>query len=99
LPKITILRSSFPSKVISKCCNLSMDWDSVKGFSASITHYIMIDQRSFLTSPKFSSRLGGLPPLQTPKQKGEYPSSDNRRMYIFDRWRRRKSNHFFSNIL
>jgi hypothetical protein len=48
LPKITILRWCFPSK----CCNFSMDWDTVKCFSALVTRYIMIDLGSFLASHK-----------------------------------------------
>ena len=47
LPKITILRWFFPSKLISKCCNFSMDWDRVKGFSALVTRYLMINLGSF----------------------------------------------------
>jgi hypothetical protein len=43
LQKITIFASIFPSKFISKCCNFSRDWDRVKGFSALVTHYLMID--------------------------------------------------------
>jgi hypothetical protein len=38
----------FPSKLISKFCNFSMNWDRVKGFSASVTSYPKIDLRPFL---------------------------------------------------
>jgi hypothetical protein len=47
LPKITILRWFFPSKLISKCCNFSMDWDRVNCFTMLVTHYLMIDLESF----------------------------------------------------
>jgi hypothetical protein len=52
LPKITILRWFFTSKFISKCCNFSMDWGRVKGFSALVTHYLTIDLRSYLAFHK-----------------------------------------------
>jgi hypothetical protein len=45
LPKNHYLRFFFPSKLISKCCNLLMDWDRGKGFSALVTRYLMIDLR------------------------------------------------------
>jgi hypothetical protein len=50
LPKITMLHCFFPSKLISKCCNFSMNWDTcrVKGFSASVTSYPKIELRPFL---------------------------------------------------
>jgi hypothetical protein len=38
----------FPSKLISLCCNFSMDWDRVKGFSAFVTCYLTIVLRPFL---------------------------------------------------
>jgi hypothetical protein len=46
-PKITILHCFFPSKLISKCCNFSMNWDRVKCFSASVISYPKIDLRPF----------------------------------------------------
>jgi hypothetical protein len=52
LPKITILRWFFPSKLILKCCNFLMDWDRVKCFSALVTRYLMIDVGLFLASHK-----------------------------------------------
>jgi hypothetical protein len=39
LPKITILRWVFHQKLISKCCNVSMDWNRIKGFSVLVTRY------------------------------------------------------------
>jgi hypothetical protein len=47
LPKITILRWFSPSKLISKCCNFSMDWDRVKCFSALVTRCLMIEWGHF----------------------------------------------------
>jgi hypothetical protein len=70
LPKITILRWCFPSKLISKCCNISMDWDRVKCFSAFVTRYLMINLGSFIASHKSKIVLamrGTTPPLQTPQ--------------------------------
>jgi hypothetical protein len=43
IAKITILHCFFPSKLISKCYNFSMNWVRVKGFSASVTSYPRID--------------------------------------------------------
>jgi hypothetical protein len=68
LPKITILCEFFPSKLISKCCYFSMDWDRVKCFSALVTHYIMINLGSILASNNskiFLSMRGTTTPLQT----------------------------------
>jgi hypothetical protein len=48
--------------------------------------------------PKFSWRCVGLPPLQTPKQKGAHPPSCNLLMNFFYWGRRRKCDHFFINI-
>jgi hypothetical protein len=42
----------FSIKLISKSCNFSMDWGRVKGFSALVTRYLMIDMGSFLASHK-----------------------------------------------
>jgi hypothetical protein len=50
LPKITILPRFFPLKFISKCCKFSRDWDRVKGFSALVTRYLMINLWSYLAS-------------------------------------------------
>jgi hypothetical protein len=72
LPKITILRLFFPSKLISKCCNFSMDWDS-QMISALVTRYLMIVLGSFLASHKSKILLamrGTAIPLQTPKTQG-----------------------------
>jgi hypothetical protein len=98
LPKITILRWFFPSKFISKCCNFSMD---VKGFSALVARYLMIELGSFLASHKSKMfwRWGGLPPpFKPPKHNGAHPPSANPLMYLLDRGQRRKSAHFFINI-
>jgi hypothetical protein len=73
LPKITILPQFFPSKIISKCCNFSRDWDRVKGFSALVTRYLMIDLGSFLASHKskiFLAMRRTTAPLQTPQTEG-----------------------------
>jgi hypothetical protein len=80
LPKITILHCFFPSKLISKCCNFSMNWDRVKGFSASVTSYPKIDLRPFLAchmSKIFLAMRGTPPPFKPPKQKGAHPPSSN----------------------
>jgi hypothetical protein len=77
LQKITILHCFFLSNLISKCCNLSMNWDR-KGFSVSVTSYHKNDMRSFLTShmSKIFLTMRGTPaPNQTPKQKGAHPPS------------------------
>jgi hypothetical protein len=66
----------FPSKLISKCCNFSMDWDRVKGFSALVTHYLTINLGSFLASHKskiFLTMRGSTSPFKPPKQKGHIP--------------------------
>jgi hypothetical protein len=64
LPKITIFALFFPSKLISKCCNFSMNWDGVKGFSASVTSYLKIDLRPFLAChmSKIFLAMRGTPP-------------------------------------
>jgi hypothetical protein len=84
--------------LISKCCNFSMDWDRVKGFSPLVTRYLMIDQGSFLAPNKskiFLVMTGTTAPLQTPKQKGAHPPSGNPLLYLLDGVRRRKCGHFF----
>jgi hypothetical protein len=59
----------FPPKLISKCCNFSMDWDRVKDFSALVTRY--------LRSPHRQETFGLVrlttDPLQTTKQRGYNP--------------------------
>jgi hypothetical protein len=80
LPKITTLRWFLTSKLISKCCNFSMDSNKVKAFLALVTRYLMICLGHFkpLTILKFSWRWGGLPPpFKHPKQKGARPPSRN----------------------
>jgi hypothetical protein len=70
----------FSSKLISKCCNFSMNWNRVKGFSASVTSYPKINLRPFLAchmSKIFLTMRGNLPPLNPPKHKGAHPPSDN----------------------
>jgi hypothetical protein len=39
LPKSLFCIAFFPSKLISKRCNFSIDWDRVKGFSVLVTLY------------------------------------------------------------
>jgi hypothetical protein len=98
LQKITILRWFFPIKLISKCCNFSMNEDRVKGFTVLVTRYLMVDLGSFLAShsPKFSWRWGGLPlPFKPPKQKGAHPPSGNPLINLLHRKRHGKSCHFF----
>jgi hypothetical protein len=66
----------FPSKFISKCCNFSRDWDRVKGFSALVKRYIMIDLGSFLASHKskiFLAMRGTPPPSNPPNRRGHIP--------------------------
>jgi hypothetical protein len=58
----------FPSKFISKCCI-----EIVKGFSALVTHYLIIDLGSFLASHKskiFLAMRENTAPLQTPQTEG-----------------------------
>jgi hypothetical protein len=76
LPKITILHCFFPSKPISKCCNFSMNWDRVKGFSASVNSYPKIDLRPFLAchmSKIFLAMRGTPPPFKPPNRRGHIP--------------------------
>jgi hypothetical protein len=47
----------FPSKHILKCCDSSMDWERVKGFSALVTYYLLIDLRFILASNKSKPSL------------------------------------------
>jgi hypothetical protein len=96
LPKITILRWFFPSKLISKCCHFSMDWDRVKGFSALVTRYLMIDLGSYLAKSKiFLAMRWTTAPFNPPPKKGAQPHSGNPLMYLLNGGRRRKSGHFF----
>jgi hypothetical protein len=86
LPKTTILRWYFSSKLIPKCCNFSMDCDLAKGFSALVSHYITIDLGSFIVSHKskiFLAMMGTTAPFKPPKQKGAHPSFGNHLMYHF----------------
>jgi hypothetical protein len=77
LPKVTIFHCFFfPSKLISKCCNFSMNWDRVKGFSASVTSYTKIDLRLFLAchmSKIFLAKRGNPPPFKPPNRRGHIP--------------------------
>jgi hypothetical protein len=97
----TILHCFFPSKLSSKCCNFSMNWDRVKGFSALVTSYPKIDLRPFLVchiSKIFlaMNMMKGLPqpspPL--PRNRRGISNSGNPLMYNFDWGPRRNS---FSN--
>jgi hypothetical protein len=76
-----------PSKLISKCCNFSMDWDGVKGLSVLLTRYLTIHMRPLLAcqiSKIFLAMKGACRPVQI-KQKGAHPPSGNPPMYLFDR--------------
>jgi hypothetical protein len=72
LPKVTILRWFFPSKLISKCCNFLMDWDRVKCFPALVTRYLMINLGLFIASNKSKIFLAmrGTPPPSNPPKRG-----------------------------
>jgi hypothetical protein len=87
LPKITILRWFFPSKLTSKCCNFSMDWDRVKCLSALVRRYLMIN-RAILSLSHVQNFLGdgggGTPPFIPPKQKGAHPPSGNPLIYLLN---------------
>jgi hypothetical protein len=70
----------FSSKLISKCCHFSLHRDRVKGFSALVTRYLMIDLWSFLASHKskiFLAMRRTPPPFKPPKQKGAHPPTGN----------------------
>jgi hypothetical protein len=78
--------------------NFSRDWDRVKGFSALVTPYLMIDLGSFLASHKskiFLAMRGTTAPFKPSKQKEAHPPSGNPLMYLLDGGQRRKSAHFF----
>jgi hypothetical protein len=75
-----------------------MDQDRVKGFSAMVTRYLMIDLGPFLASHKskiFLAMRGDSAPFKPPKQKGAHPPSGNPLMYLLDGGPRRKSGQFF----
>jgi hypothetical protein len=78
LRKITILHCFFPSKLISKCCNFSIQWDRVKGFSALVTRHLKFDLRPFLAchmSKIFLSIRGtcNRPPSNPQNRRGHTP--------------------------
>jgi hypothetical protein len=68
-----------------------MDYDRVKGFSALVSRYLMIDLGSFLASHK--SILSSKPP----SIRGHHPSG-NPLMYLLDRGRTEKVVTFLNNI-
>jgi hypothetical protein len=90
----------FPSILIPKCCNFSMNRDRAKGFSACVTSYPKIDLKPFLAChmSKFSWRWGGLPPSSTPPNRGAHPPSWQPPDVTFGWGRRRKNGHIFNNI-
>jgi hypothetical protein len=101
LPKITILHWFFPSKLISKGCNISMDWDRVKCFSALITRYLMINLGSFLASQKskiFLAMRGTAASLQTPQTEGGSSPFWQPPDVSFSWGPRRKSGHFLKQL-
>jgi hypothetical protein len=49
-----------------KCCNFSMDWERVTGFSALVTHYLTINLRPFLAC-HMSKIFLAMRPLQNPE--------------------------------
>jgi hypothetical protein len=66
----------FPSKLISKGCNFSMDWDRVKGFSALVTRYLIIDLGLFLASRKskiFLAMRGTTAPFKPHNRRENFP--------------------------
>jgi hypothetical protein len=56
----------FPSKLISKCCNFSMQWDRVKDFSVLFTRHLKINLRPFLSCHKSQTEGGTYSLLATP---------------------------------
>jgi hypothetical protein len=98
IAKITILSWYFPSKLISKCCNLSMNWDWAKGFSAAlVTRYLNVDLRKFLASHMsklFLEMRGSAALFKRPSRRGHIPLL-HPLMYIIDRGRHRKCDHLF----
>jgi hypothetical protein len=97
LPKITILRWFFPSKLILKCCNFSMDWDRVKGFFFSVGYTLPYNRPGVIFSlsqvQNFLGNEGTTDPLKTPQT--AHPPSGNSLVYFLDGGRRRKSGHLF----
>jgi hypothetical protein len=70
LRKITIYYIVFfQSKLISKCCNFSMHWGRIKGFSAFVTCYLRIDLMLFLACHMSKWTIC---PLQTPQNRRGY---------------------------
>jgi hypothetical protein len=100
IAKITILRWFLLSKLISKCCNFSMDWDRVKDWLFSVSYTLPYDRPGvILVSYKFKFFLATRgTTAKPPKQKESHHPTGNPLMYRFDRGRRRKSDHFFRNI-
>jgi hypothetical protein len=73
IAKYHILRWIFPSKLISKCCN-SMNWDTVKGFSALVNCYLLIDLRLItLTGQTSCFAMGAPDPFKLSNRKGTQP--------------------------
>jgi hypothetical protein len=92
----------FPSKLLSKCCNFSMQWDRVKGFSALVKCNLKIDLRPFLVchmSKIFLAMRGTTAPFKLPKQEGAHPPSGNPLMYHFHGGARRKNGQFLIAFL
>jgi hypothetical protein len=86
----------FPSILISKCQNFSMDWDRVEGFSVLVTCYLLIDQRPILASRKskiFLVMRGLLSPFKPLSRKGSICHPP------FDRERRQKMWWLFFNTI
>jgi hypothetical protein len=99
LSKVTILHWFFPSKLIWKCCNFSMDWDRVKCFSALVKRYLMIDLGSFLASHKskiFLAMRDYRPPSNPPNRRGHIPLLATPWSIFWLGGPRRKSGHFFN---
>jgi hypothetical protein len=70
LPNSLFCVNFFPSKLISKCCNFSMDWDRVN------TRYLMINLGSFIASHKsklFLAMRGTPPPSNPPNRRVHIP--------------------------
>jgi hypothetical protein len=103
LRKIIILHCVFQSKLISKCCNFSMNYDKVRGYSASVTSYPEIDLRPFLAChmSKIVLAMRGTTTLFTPPPptEGAHPPSGSPLMYYFDRGPCRKVVTFLTTFL
>jgi hypothetical protein len=93
-----------PSRLISKCCNFSIDWDRVNSFSALVSSYmnLKIDPRLFVAchmSKTFLAMRGGCRNLQTPKSEGGTSSFLQPLDVPFWLGLRQKKNwQFFNNI-